>query len=219
MNDTQRWREAYAQATSQLAHDCLAPDELLAALAGRLDGPRHERALQALAECPRCAAVAQIARDLQAGPDTASPRDAVAGAVARPPLRRAWPLRWAGAAAAVLVLGLAGLLLMPARVPEQIPEQVLRGAADAAVTPASGSALRAAPAQLSWSTVDQATAYRVEIFDAAAESLWRSERVAATSLELPADLRARLGRGTYLWRVRAEHSAVELGPFYFRIEP
>ncbi|WP_313917735.1 hypothetical protein [Tahibacter sp.] len=251
MNEPRQWSEAYAQAADG-AHDCLPPEELLAALAGTLDAPRAERALQALAECPRCAAVARIAQDLQAnleadaqafaalgGGEAAGRADAVdtANAInvinganvscaagtagtenvvsrARAGRRSGLP-RWALAAAAVLVVGLGTVLLLPR---EPVPP-VVRGSPAAAVEPASGSALHAAPAELSWAAIGSATAYRVELYDERAESLWRSERVAATRVALPEDLRARLARGTFLWRVRAEGSDIEIGPFYFRVEP
>jgi len=90
---------------------------------------------------------------------------------------------------------------------------------EAAVQPHSGDRLRAPPLQLAWAPIGKATAYRVEIFDERAESVWRSERVEATTLELPAELRARMVRGTFLWRVRAEGSEIEIGPFFFRVEP
>jgi hypothetical protein len=251
MNEPRQWSEAYAQAADG-AHACLPPEELLAALAGTLDAPRAERAVQALAECPRCAAVARIAQDLQAnlaadaqafaalvvsdGVDTANVNNSAkiynvtsaanatddastantvdALEVNHGGRRRGLP-RWALAAAAVLVVGLGTVLLLP-REPAPL---VVRGAAAAAVEPASGSALRAAPTQLGWAAIGTATAYRVELYDERAESLWRSERVAATRVALPDDLRARLARGTFLWRVRAEGSDIEIGPFYFRVEP
>lgn len=245
MNEPRQWSEAYAQAADG-AHACLPPEELLAALAGTLDAPRAERAVQALAECPRCAAVARIAQDLQANlaadaqafaaramSDEADAANAIGAANAanaacatgaantvdapdgnRSGRQRGLP-RWALAAAAVLVVGLGTVLLLP-REPAPL---VVRGSAAAAVEPASGSALRAAPAHLSWAAIGTATAYRVELYDERAESLWRSERVAATRVALPDDLRARLARGTFLWRVRAEGSDIEIGPFYFRVEP
>ncbi len=236
MNEPRQWSEAYAQAADG-AHDCLPPEELLAALAGTLDAPRAERAVQALAECPRCAAVARIAQDLQANlaadaqafaelvvSDEADTANAIGATNAantadaldgnRSGRRRGLP-RWALAVAAVLVVGLGTVLLLP-REPAPL---VVRGSPAAAVEPASGSALRAVPAQLSWAAIGTATAYRVELYDERAESLWRSERVAATRVALPEDLRARLARGTFLWRVRAEGSDIEIGPFYFRVEP
>jgi hypothetical protein len=254
MNEPRQWKDAYAQAADG-AHDCLPPEELLAALAGTLDAARAERAVQALAECPRCAAVAQIAQDLQANlaadaqafaalgfgdgvgladtTDSANATNAVKAtskehasnapdAIAarrtvergRAGTQRGLP-RWAFAAAAVLVVGLGTVLLLP-REPAPL---VVRGSAVTAVDPASGSALHAAPAQLGWSPIGSASAYRVELYDERAESLWRSERVTATRVVLPDELRARLARGTFLWRVRAEGSDIEIGPFYFRVEP
>lgn len=215
MNEPQHWAQAYA-ATADPAHACLPPDELLAALAGELAGERAERALAALAECPRCAAVAQIARDLQAHvtvDDAASSTVLGSGKAAAPrPVLRF--VRWATAAVIVLGVGTATLVLR-----EPVTPPVVRGDAATALEPRSGAQLPAAPPRLRWNAIGTAAAYRVELYDERAESLWRSERVTATSLELPADLRARLGRGTYLWRVRAEGSEIDIGPFYFRIEP
>ena len=207
MNESQQWRDAYAQAGAAAAHDCLEPDELLAAFAG---GGASERVLRALAECPRCAALVQIARDLHEPLAAAAPR--VVSAPARRP--RARVLRWAASAAALLIVGLAALQLS-----RPVPDLTVRGAADSAAQPRSGSHLRTPPLQLAWAPVGTATAYRVEIYDERAESLWRSDRVEATTLQLPAELRARLVRGTFLWRVRAEGSEIEVGPFFFRVEP
>lgn len=247
MNEPQHWADAYA-ATADTAHACLPPEELLAALAGELDGERAERAVAALAECPRCAAVAQIARDLHEysardlheysardlhehsaldpiEPVTGNSRamhdveKRVSGTL--PPSRTAHRSRsssrmlpWAAAALVVLGVGTATLLM---REPASPP--AVRGDATVVLDPASGSRLHTTPLRLQWKAIGTATAYRVEIYDDRAESLWRSERVAATSLELPADVRAKLARGTYLWRVRAEGSEIEVGPFWFRVEP
>jgi hypothetical protein len=123
-------------------------------------------------------------------------------------------LRWA--AAAVVVLGI-GSLSLTMRQPAEPP--AVRSESAGSITPASGSRLRAAPAQLTWSAIGSAGAYRVELYDDSARSLWRSERVSATAVDLPHDLRAQLQRGTFLWRVRAEGSEVEIGPFFFRVEP
>jgi hypothetical protein len=217
MNESPHWRDAYAKATADTPHECLPPEELLAALGGGLDAPRHERAVQAMADCARCAAVAQIAQDLQANLAADESAFAKLGERTGVPPRAPRPrlARWAAAAAAVVVLGVGTLLVLP----HQPVPGVVRGAAENAVEPASGSALRAAPARLGWNAIGAAPAYRVELYDERAESLWRSERIAATQVDLPPELRARLARGTYLWRVRAEGSEIEIGPFYFRVEP
>ncbi len=77
--------------------------------------------------------------------------------------------------------------------------------------PASGSRLPAAPHRLSWNAIGSAGVYRVELYDERAQSLWRSERVEATTLELPETIRTQLQRGTFLWRVRVEGSDIEIG--------
>jgi hypothetical protein len=229
MTESTHWADAYA-ASAPTPHACLSLDELLVAWDESADASARERALAALAECPHCAAIAQIARDLQAhaqddaaafaafatkGSSTAA-ASAANGSAAAAPRRRPAPrvLRWATAALVVLGVGVTATLW---RAPPEPP--VVRGATEAAITPASGSRLTAAPPRLQWNAIGSATAYRIELYDERAQSLWRSERIESTVLELPETVRAQLQRGTYLWRVRAEGSDIEIGPFFFRVEP
>lgn len=229
MTESRHWADAYA-ASAATAHVCLSLDELLVAWDDSADAAARERALAALADCPHCAAIAQIARDLQAhaqddaaafaafaadGPTTAA-TVAAEGTMPTAPRRRSAPrvLRWA--TAALVVLG-AGTTAMLWRAPSEPP--VMRGAADAAIAPASGSRLAAAPPRLQWNAIGSAIVYRIELYDERAQSLWRSERIEGTTLELPETVRSQLQRGTYLWRVRAEGSDIEIGPFFFRVEP
>lgn len=248
MNEPQHWAQAYA-ATSAAGHACLPPEALLAAWDEGAAATQRAAAIAAMAECAQCAAVGQIARDLQqhlaedaqafapwARPVTppapladGGPAVEVAGAaVPRPDVARSAQqhaprhnaraatrvLRWAAAAVVLLAVGTVSWLL---RAPAEAP--AIRGEATTPVTPASGSRLRAAPAQLQWTAIGTAAAYQVELYDETAQSLWRSERITGTTVELPAAVRAQLQRGTFLWRVRAEGSDVEIGPFYFRVEP
>lgn len=233
MTEAKDWADAYA-ASAPDPHACLSPDELLVAWDETADPAARERALAALADCPHCAAIAQIARDLQAhakddaaafaafaangsttAVDVATEDAASSGTTAALRPRRApRVLHWATAALVVLGVGTTAMLW---RAPPEPP--VVRGAADAAIAPASGSRLSTAPQRLQWGAIGQATAYRIELYDERAQSLWRSERVESTVLPLPETVRAQLQRGTYLWRVRAEGSDTEIGPFFFRVEP
>lgn len=213
MIDERHLQDAWTRASLARVHadgGCLDVDTLLAALDGRLEGEARERALAALAECPRCAASARIAADLRPGADVArtSPRPRAA--------QRGAPWFAAIAAALVAAVGIAivlpDLLRSDARIVRAPP-----GANEA--RPQNGERLAAAPLRLAWSAPPTAEAFRVELYDAAAEPLWRSDRIAAREVELPADLRARLGAGTYLWRVRVEGSDLEIGPFHFTVAP
>lgn len=215
MTDTSRWQEAYSTASLRDPHRggvCLDADELVAALEGRLSGERLDRAVIALAECPRCAALAQIAIDLR--PDEAQTNARSQSAMGRTPRRRQWP--WALAAS--LLLGIGATIAWP----------LLHPAADMAVRappgmqnaePRLGARLDAAPLKLSWQALVGGGSYRVELYDDRAELMWTSPRVDAPSVELPTELRAQLRSGTFLWRVRAEGSDIEIGPFHFTVVP
>lgn len=223
MNDATRWREAMALSNDDDPHaggNCLDADELLAAMEGRLEGDRLQRALQATAECPRCAAVAQMAVEVRASAETLAeglkPGAAIpiGGHPARP--RAGRPMPWA--LAAVLVAGFAIILLLPKR--STSPDMPVRSLAMAGdVEPRTAARMKEAPTRFAWAGMPNARGYRVEIYDDHAEKLWESPLIAETHLEVPESLRIQLQTGTFLWRVRTEGSGVEIGPFHFTVEP
>lgn len=95
----------------------------------------------------------------------------------------------------------------------------LRGSADA-VDPAHRSELSAPPEKFTWPAAVGATAYTVSLRDAAANEIWRSNRVTEPRVVLPADVIAILERDvTYIWMVEVSGSnRGELGPWWFRLE-
>lgn len=128
-------------------------------------------------------------------------------------------LRLLMAAVAASLLLAVGLLLdrQPATAPSPAP---VRGD-EALVEPSPSRRLVAPPARLRWPVQPGATGYRVHLFDAAAERLWRSAALSRGELTLPPEAVAALRRGdTYFWTVEVLGPVAkrELGPFWFEIE-
>jgi hypothetical protein len=117
--------------------------------------------------------------------------------------------RWrvATAAAAVVVgAGLSLLLWQSDRIARP-GSSAVRGAAPApaALEPADGAMLPAAPTKLAWPADEAATAYKVALLDSESTPIWNSPRLHEPRLELPDEVRARLGPGRlYYWRVTIE---------------
>jgi anti-sigma factor RsiW len=170
---------------------CPSPEELSATARGGLDPAQRERMLALLANCARCAALVQVAAELESTAPTTTPRA---------PRPRSWV--WLGAAATAVF---AVLLVAPWRSPVPGPT---RGEA-AAVEPAPDAILAAPPAELRWSPV-AGLACRATLRSDDAEILAHSTSVLDGRFALDADTRARLVRGGYLWSV--ECGATRLGP-------
>jgi hypothetical protein len=113
---------------------------------------------------------------------------------------------WIAAAAAVVAA--AGIALVLARRPASGPGTSFeRGTASVvmpAVSPAEGARLVSPPSRLEWEALPGATSYEVTIYDAESSPIWKSERVTAAGVDLPAGVAAKLPAGhSYLWRVVA----------------
>jgi hypothetical protein len=164
----------------------------------------RERVLDHVVRCAECASVYRALGELEAGARAFDP-----GAPTGPVLSEAdlgvglrpWGFLGGLAAAAAVVWALARPALAPAPAPLPSPE-VMRGA-----DPARPRALepmghqRATPAFFRWEPQAGARAYRVEVFDASGEPLWKSPEVSGTSLAWPAALSVK--PGTYYWQVVA----------------
>jgi hypothetical protein len=121
------------------------------------------------------------------------------------------------AATALIAIG-AGVWF--ATLPVETPRDGVRGADDG-VLPAPDGELAATPTRLAWPPQAGATGYRVVIFDARAERLWKSALLGSAELDLPPEARTLLRSGTYLWLVEVEGQAArrELGPYRFTVMP
>jgi hypothetical protein len=197
---------------------CPDADTLTAFALGQLDSAERDAIAERVGACPNCAAAVQLAlasgdwsadlaRDLEAESDSAQ----VVTLTPRP--RRRMPL-WipAAMAAGVALVFVALPMLRP-----PVPGQVLRGAAALAVQPADESVLHAAPDELRWPCALAPNAVQVELLDASAVRLWigQAEDCSAT---LPAEVKARVNGGAYLWRLSDTREEVVAGPFGFSVD-
>lgn len=89
----------------------------------------------------------------------------------------------------------------------------------AAVVPANGATLAAAPAEFQWPVQPGADSYRVVLRNAAGTPIWRSEPVDINRARIDAGLHDVAAR-TYYWTVEVEGAgaAKELGPFWFQLQ-
>lgn len=199
------WREVYRHTSP--AGAC-PDDETLASLVLERSAPNERRddaLLEHVVRCPRCA---QALRDLWE-------LDGEARRLSRPRLRWSW--RVAAAVALVFAGALAWLLFVPARV-ENGDRQLVRGAT-LGVLPADGANLTTRPTELSWPPQTGATSYRVELHEAAGETVWRSPDLEQTRLHLPAEVSDGLEPGSYYWIVEVEGAVANprLGPFWWTL--
>jgi hypothetical protein len=118
------------------------------------------------------------------------------------------------AIAASVVLGVTVFLYQP------VEDDTLRSSnqgLERLVTPASGSTLVSAPAELRWPAQSGASSYRVTLRDAAANVVWNSAAVTEPRvlLRTPTPLTPQ----TYYWSVEVEGAADSrsLGSFWFRL--
>ncbi len=126
--------------------------------------------------------------------------------------RRARLWLGAGVTAALVVFGLAPLLVRP-------PSDGARGVS-ALTQPADGAVLDAAPVTLSWPPELGARAYRVTLSHGDGSLAWESEAVSEPLTSLPAELRAGMrAGGSWYWTVRVEGAVQRrrLGPFWFQL--
>jgi hypothetical protein len=197
---------------------CPDADTLTAFALGQLDGAERDAVAERVGACPNCAAAVQLAlvsgdwsadlaRDLEAQSGGAQ----VVTLTPRP--RRRVPLWIPAAMAAGIALVFVALPMLRA----PLPGQVLRGAVTLAVQPANESVLHSAPAELGWPCALAPNATQVELLDASAERLWMGP-VQECSAMLPAEVKARVNSGAYLWRLTNAQEEVVAGPFGFSID-
>lgn len=190
--------------------DCPDADTLAALAAGTLDPARRETVLGRVAACASCATALKLAIDAESFARELA-RDALAVPTPSPAARRRRPPAVFALAASVLLAVGAGALLLRAPTPD-----ALRGAAVAAIEPTDGARLDAAPARLAWAcSVPAATT--VELLDATGAVAWRGT-AEDCAINLPAEARAALGAGDWLWVVRARNGTLLAGPWRFRID-
>lgn len=186
---------------------CPSPETLLADGAGALADDAREALLVHVERCPDCAAELALAGELRAWADEVVPVSAVAGAPPPRPARSApgrrpppsAPRRWLPLAAALVVAVVGGVVGVRRL---DLGDDRARGVERASwpAIPADGATLAAPPDELTWSPVDGAGAYRVELYDAAFTPLVRSAELDRPRLELPEDVALRRGE-TYFWRI------------------
>lgn len=201
--------EGYRAAGSKHGDDCPSSDDL-----GRLVDGRAGRHAPALADhvivCDPCrfeveAATAWRRAQLEAG-SGASPRS-----------RRATR---AAVAAAVAVLALGGAWLVAGRFLPSAPyDDVTRSVESTDILfPERNASVAEAPDRFEWQPQSGAESYRVEVYSATSELLWRGPEVEQSRVPLPDDVV--LGIGPLAWEVHVSGPVAEpvLGPFWFVVE-
>jgi len=190
------------------ARGCPAPEVLSRISTGKASHAEREAFADHLIACSDCAEEYRAAKELGPWSSEAAEllrpgvRTAAAGS---PPFQRTGSLPWiAFAAAAALVLS-AGLVLV-ARRSNETAAPAERGSSEItrALEPRDRAALPAPPERLVWAPMDGASSYEATIYDAESTPLWKSPPAAATRVDVPPEVRARLAPGrVYLWRVVA----------------
>lgn len=212
--DLDAWRLAYRQIVSEPGDPVDCPsDEDLASLVVDEDDSRMRVALaDHVVECDVCRGRWRLLRDLH--------REAGGPASPRAAARRR--VRWAMAAAAVIVLAAAVALLAP--LADGPDRSVLRSedAVDSnlpgAIVPASDATLTTAPRRLTWPPDgDREGEVLVRLLDAEGRELWRRHGPDGAA-DLPESIRSELEPGeSYLWVV--DRATDRLGPFWFTLAP
>jgi hypothetical protein len=203
MNSDSNLQSAYRAATLSCplgGEGCPTAQEIAATARDELDSAQRERMLAIVANCARCAALVQLAGDLDAG----SAPDARVPSAPRPR-----PLRWLGASLAAALVLVAVVLTRP-------PSPSITRGGDGAVEPAPSATLSEAPAHFAWDAPAD-LACRVTVRSAAAEVVLQSSALVGGRFEPDADARARLGAGDYLWT--ADCGASRYGPYAFTVAP
>ena len=208
------WSALLRTARSTATGPCPDAATLVALARGQLDPPARDAALDHVGACADCADSLRVAIDSHDFA-TAFAADLVAPAIeARTPAPRRRVSRFPAFALAASVLLAIGVTPWLLRAPT--PDAV-RGAAIAALAPADGARLDAAPARLAWDCASPA-AVQVELLDATGELVWRGETsVCTVDLSPPARAAVDAG-GDWLWQVRGGDGAVRAGPWRFHTD-
>jgi hypothetical protein len=212
----------YAEATGRAdVAGCPDAGALAAASLGELAPAEREAVAGHLASCSACAEEFRLLAELRPVVDAAT------GAAASPDRAAGgsrWTrlsLVWRAAAAVVLVAAVAAVALVAFQASRsRTTPPIERGDKTSAVAtvPANRAELDAPPAELSWTAVPGATAYRVTLYDFESTPIWQSPPLSEARAPVPAEVRARLPRGKPIfWRVAVTRGVdrQELGPFQF----
>jgi hypothetical protein len=206
MNSDSNLQAAYRAATLSCplgGEGCPTALEIAATARDELDSAQRERMLAIVANCARCAALVQLAGDL----DTGSAPDAPDARV--PSTHRPRPLRWLGASLAAALVLVAVLMTRP-------PSPSITRGGEGSVEPVPSATLSEAPAHFAWDAPAD-LACRVTVRSAAAEVVLESSALIGGRFEPDPDARARLGAGDYLWT--ADCGASRYGPYAFTVAP
>jgi hypothetical protein len=203
-------RRAYAALLQPGTPACPTPETLAGGILGELSADERLRLADHVVGCRRCSDDWRILDETHA---TASPRRS-----------RVRPLALVGAAAAMLLVAMAGVLLVSRGRPA--PSEAVRGAAAGAraardaVSPKSGSRLGTAPSELAWRAPAGSIRQRARLYDAGGRVLWQSEPGNESRVAIPDSVRSTLVNGDYFWTVELEtpEGAAKLGPFLFGLE-
>lgn len=224
MEISEAFAAAYRQETRPKDRSaCPTAEELTALAAGELPDGQRQALADHLVACSDCALEVRLAREageyfLGAEAPASEPAGAPAVAVDLPSWRRPRRLTAAFAVAASLVLAIGLAWQLRTTAPD--PNGVVRSVPVAGeLVPAENAVLDVVPALLAWPAEAGAEAYRAELLDAAARTVWTSEWSESPSVELPQEVVASLGTGGYLWRVEVRGSVArsELGPYVFTL--
>jgi hypothetical protein len=201
-------RRAYVGLLGPGSPACPDTETLAAGVLGELTEEERLRVADHVIGCRRCAEDWRLLQETHA---SVSPRQS-----------RRHPISIVVAAAAMLLVA-AGVLLVSRR--GAASHEAMRGnaaetrAADAALSPKSGSRLEAPPGELAWRAPSDATRQRARLFDAAGRLVWQEEAGTVSRAAIPDSVRSGLPDGDYFWTVELEtgDAPTKLGPFPFRI--
>lgn len=213
----------YQQRTArphQKSAECLTPDELMDSARGILPDSVRDSVADHLTICSDCVleyrlicslegeAGVRIREPVGSTADSTPPRHA---AKPRISIRTVLPTSAHRFAAAAVILTLAAggsLILWRTMKTTSVPSQSIRGGASRAIAvqPPDKAELDESPGQLSWSAVESAEKYQVQIYDYESKPVWESSPTANTSIALPESVRLLFqpGRPLY-WRVTSFH--------------
>lgn len=208
MNENRRIPIDVLDAALRAESGCVAPERIVAAVAGELPAAERRAVLEHAEACAACGAELALAREYFDSSADASEVEAVLERLpenpfASRPLAEVVPFRprrrpafrpaaWAAAASVLLAVALGWVALRergPGALPDRPIEDVVRGGRIEIATPLG--ALPEAPGEIAWSPVERAASYRIEILGVDGETVATAE-TAAPAWSLPAATRGAL---------------------------
>jgi predicted anti-sigma-YlaC factor YlaD len=179
----------------------------------RLDGENRERVESHLAGCSSCveqvAALARLAEEMPVRGEADIPAEIrrraehlvhAEGAGHGEKGGKPWgPMRYAIAAMLLVVVGVTYFSVTDRSTPDQFRSE--RAPASFDMVPSDGVTLARADLAFEWAPVNEATSYRLTIYDLEGTPLW-SATSAEHAMKLPDTVALQSG-ATYLWRVEA----------------